>query len=279
MARPRVFGLWTLSKRFSTSFPRWRASWHGRPCFTTTAFESYERPIGSSSVTLRVLPTTSMRSAPGVATEFFSGARIAPSGSPAYWACLARGITVVPLDFRSSPDFVSRVQRAVQAKLLLCGAAVESEALAPALPFIGFQELSRLSSAEDLGTLHADSNDVVQVLFTSGTTGEPKGVVHRHRHLVSTLVPIRSEIAKYRAYARPFQPIRFLDLLPLSHVFGQFNRALHPTRARRFGRLHAGSPPRGDRDDDSAGAHLGAHLRTSLPVEPSIRASPPARLA
>ena len=26
----------------------------------------------------------------------------------------------------------------------------------------------------------------------------------------------------HRLVARPFQPIRFLDLLPLSHVFGQF---------------------------------------------------------
>ncbi len=146
----------------------------------------------------------------------------------AYWACLARGITVVPLDFRSSSDFVSRVQSAVQARLLLCGAAVQSGALARQLPFIPFQELSRLSSADGLGKLHADSNDVVQVLFTSGTTGEPKGVVHRHRHLVSNLVPIGSEIAKYRGYARPFQPIRFLDLLPLSHVFGQFTGLFIP---------------------------------------------------
>src|SRR4029453_14638623 len=28
-------------------------------------------------------------------------------------------------------------------------------------------------------------------------------------------------VAKYKRYARPFQPIRFLNLLPLSHMFGQ----------------------------------------------------------
>ncbi|MGH9389769.1 MAG: AMP-binding protein, partial [Vicinamibacteria bacterium] len=59
-------------------------------------------------------------------------------------------------------------------------------------------------------------------IYTSGTTGEPKGVVHRHRHLAPNLAPIQREIRKYGALARPFQPIRFLDLLPLSHVFGQF---------------------------------------------------------
>ena len=28
-------------------------------------------------------------------------------------------------------------------------------------------------------------------------------------------------MAKYRKYARPFLPLRFLNLLPLSHMFGQ----------------------------------------------------------
>ena len=34
-------------------------------------------------------------------------------------------------------------------------------------------------------------------------------------------MPVEHEIVKYRKYARPFSPIRFLNLLPLSHMFGQ----------------------------------------------------------
>src|SRR5947207_12141642 len=64
-------------------------------------------------------------------------------------------------------------------------------------------------------------DDIVEIVYTSGTTGEPKGVVHRHRNICSNLRPFRNEIAKYRKWARPFQPIRILDLLPLSHMFGQ----------------------------------------------------------
>ena len=67
----------------------------------------------------------------------------------------------------------------------------------------------------------ASRDDVIQIIFTSGATAEPKGVVIRHRNVLANIVPVEREIAKYRRYARPFHPIRFLNLLPLSHMFGQ----------------------------------------------------------
>ena len=88
----------------------------------------------------------------------------------------------------------------------------------------------------------------MQVLYTSGTTDEPKGVVHRHRHICANLDPIAQEIDRYKKWARPFQPIRILNLLPLSHMFGQslgifvpllldasatFMNGLHPGEIRR----------------------------------------------
>src|ERR1043166_5198897 len=50
---------------------------------------------------------------------------------------------------------------------------------------------------------------------------QPKGVVITHRNLLANLQPIEGEIAKYRRYAKPFLPLRILNLLPLSHLFGQ----------------------------------------------------------
>ena len=64
-------------------------------------------------------------------------------------------------------------------------------------------------------------DDITQIMFTSGATGEPKGVVIRHRNVMANIVPVEREVIKYRKYARPFHPIRFLNLLPLSHMFGQ----------------------------------------------------------
>ncbi len=64
-------------------------------------------------------------------------------------------------------------------------------------------------------------DDVVEIIFTSGATAEPKGVIITHRNILANIVPIEREVQKYKRYARPFSPIRFLNLLPLSHMFGQ----------------------------------------------------------
>jgi len=47
------------------------------------------------------------------------------------------------------------------------------------------------------------------------------GVVHRHKNICANLTPIQTEMRKYEKWARPFQPVRILDMLPLSHLFGQ----------------------------------------------------------
>ncbi len=46
-------------------------------------------------------------------------------------------------------------------------------------------------------------------------------MVLTHRNILANIVPIEREIAKYLKYIRLFAPIRFLNLLPLSHMFGQ----------------------------------------------------------
>ncbi len=64
-------------------------------------------------------------------------------------------------------------------------------------------------------------DDIAQIVFTSGATAEPKGVLITHKNLLANIVPVENEVRKYRRYERPFHPIRFLNLLPLSHLFGQ----------------------------------------------------------
>ncbi len=143
-----------------------------------------------------------------------------PEWVAVFWAAVLRRYPLVPVDFRSSKAFVARVQKDVRAKLLIHGSSVAADGVD--ITRIDFETLSGLRSDAPLPLGDAGPEDIVQVLYTSGTTGEPKGVVHRHRHLAPNLAPLRGEIRKYEALARPFQPIRFLDLLPLSHVFGQF---------------------------------------------------------
>src|SRR5271170_195444 len=64
-------------------------------------------------------------------------------------------------------------------------------------------------------------DQTAEIIFTSGATAEPKGVIITHRNILANIVPVENEVKKYLRYSRPFAPIRFLNLLPLSHMFGQ----------------------------------------------------------
>ncbi|MCI0489490.1 MAG: AMP-binding protein [Blastocatellia bacterium] len=145
-----------------------------------------------------------------------------PEWIAAFFGCLLRGAIVVPLDRHSSIEFVSRVQSQVSAKLLLSSDPGKFDLSIPALPLDGLGEIVRSRSDaaypfEDIGP-----NDLVEIIFTSGTTAEPKGVCLTHKNLLANLAPLEREIQKYIRWERPFHPVRFLNLVPLSHVFGQF---------------------------------------------------------
>jgi long-chain acyl-CoA synthetase len=145
-----------------------------------------------------------------------------PEWIACYWGCLLAGVIVVPIDYRSSPDFVSRVRRLVDARVLLLGDDVPEAGRVD----VGGADtwLFRDFSWKSDGSwphVPASRDDIIQIIFTSGATAEPKGVVVRHRNVLANIVPVYREIKKYKKYARPFHPIRFLNLLPLSHMFGQ----------------------------------------------------------
>jgi len=169
-----------------------------------------------------------------------------PEWIACYWGCLIAGIVVVPIDYRSSLEFVQRVSRLVQARVLLAGDDVRHEDVAsdagsngarptnaahagaagrvpldPASPVVWrFSDLDWRADGP-MPDLALSRDDVIQIIFTSGATAEPKGVVIRHRNVLANTVPVEREVMKYRKYARPFHPIRFVNLLPLSHMFGQ----------------------------------------------------------
>lgn len=142
----------------------------------------------------------------------------------AFFGCLLRGAVVVPLDEQSAPDFVHRVQQQVTASLVLCGRD-QHQYFDGKTPTVRFDELSDLISAHSSSVYKPEETqaaDLIEIIFTSGTTAEPKGVCLTHRNLLANLNPLEIEIEKYRRYERIIHPLRFLCLLPLSHVFGQF---------------------------------------------------------
>jgi long-chain acyl-CoA synthetase len=144
-----------------------------------------------------------------------------PEWIVAFWACLLRGIVVVPIDYRASPDFLARVVSIVSARLILVGQDVPPFAAPAGVPAWKLQECSWDDAAAALPEVAITRDDIAEIIFTSGATSEPKGVVITHRNVLANIVPVEGEILKYRKWGTPFFPLRFLNLLPLSHMFGQ----------------------------------------------------------
>ena len=139
----------------------------------------------------------------------------------AFFGCVLRGTVVVPIDKIATPDFASRVALQVGAKLCVCGPHLEFSAT-PTLDLEQLSETIAPRSAEPVDFSNISRDDIVEIVFTSGTTAEPRGVVITHANILANLEPLEREIGKYLKYERIFHPLRFLNLLPLSHVFGQF---------------------------------------------------------
>jgi long-chain acyl-CoA synthetase len=156
----------------------------------------------------------------------------------AFWGCLLRGAVAVPMDNGATPEFAARVASETAVRLIL--ASRDKPVLDPAIPTLKLEDLADTANRPHVIVSHrvpgepsrpiyeslADEpltrNHVAQILFTSGTTAEPRGVVLTHGNFLANLEPLERGIDPYRKYEKWFHPLRFVSLVPLSHVFGQF---------------------------------------------------------
>ena len=144
-----------------------------------------------------------------------------PEWAVVFWGCLLRGAVVVPIDRISTAEFSSRVAQQVNTKLLVYSEILTSDLSIPRLAIDAISEIIAGHSDTPYPSSQLSRQDILEIVFTSGTTAEPRGVVITHGNVLANIEPLEREIKKYLRYERIFHPLRFLNLLPLSHIFGQ----------------------------------------------------------
>jgi len=133
----------------------------------------------------------------------------------AFLSALRLGAILVPLEANYAAEFAQKIAERTRAS----GAIVSSQTLPRAqtlgLPLYEMERLPDL--ARDRGPLDKAAltgDDLAEVVFTSGTTGDPKGAMLTHRNILS------NALAATQIF--PIGPKqRLLSFLPLSHMFEQ----------------------------------------------------------
>ena len=138
-----------------------------------------------------------------------------PEYGIAILAALRVGAIIVPLDVNSTADFVEKIVRRTRASAVFVTAQTKERAGALGLPVHEMEVLpDRARTLVPLPKSDVAPDDLAEVMFTSGTTGEPKGTMLTHRNLLS------SAIAATKIF--PIGPSqRLLSFIPLSHIFEQ----------------------------------------------------------
>ncbi len=213
-------GEWpTLPEMFSISVKRFGS----RPCLT-----DFEGPDGSKNTMTyaqterRVLKLAAWLSGNGVK----KGDRIAVSGKNApewtivFLASLYTGAVICPIDYALHDSEVENLLNTAKPKFLFVDEEkyphfsektfdFKTYSLSPKYPD---QYVYNLFSSEGGILDMPEENDLAAILFTSGTTGKPKGVMLTHKNLVSDCYIAQTRMRLYETDV-------FYALLPIHHAY------------------------------------------------------------
>lgn len=137
-----------------------------------------------------------------------------PEWAAAFCGCVISGVALVPIDARHAPEFIQHVARETEAKVLIrsqfsANPGVEAQTV---LTETLFRKIESAQPVAPDASIQPD--DIVQILYTSGTTGDPKGVVLTQHNQAVNVSDILAHIPVDATY-------HALSVLPLSHALEQ----------------------------------------------------------
>lgn len=155
-----------------------------------------------------------------------------------YFGVLAAGAVAIPLSAMATAPEIDHVLTDADARFLVCAASLldQAEKVADSLGTVlltvgpgpaGTVDLE--SAAQDTAPIEdsaaREPDDVAVVFYTSGTTGEPKGVMLTHRNILYNVERMVATPYTFRS------DDVLLGCLPLTHGFGQICGMLTGFRA------------------------------------------------
>jgi long-chain acyl-CoA synthetase len=145
-----------------------------------------------------------------------------PEWGIAFFATAHRGAVAVPLDVRHTVDFGQKIVAQTEAKLVLASRQTDESARQLGLPVLWVESLvDQARRAEPIPPEPVTPETLAEIVFTSGTTGEPKGAMLSHGNLMFSATTMTGVL--------PFGTRdRLLSVLPLSHLYEQVLGFLAP---------------------------------------------------
>lgn len=136
-----------------------------------------------------------------------------PEWVAALLACSLTGVIAVPLDMKVRPDFVQHVAGETEAK---AGIKSRYMSIESSLPWWDTEDLPHLirQTPPIFNEPEIHGEDILEIVYTSGTTAAPKGVILTNRNIVSNIASLSEVLTCKKEW-------RFLSVLPLSHMFEQ----------------------------------------------------------
>lgn len=143
-----------------------------------------------------------------------------PQWVGSFFAIFLRAGVVIPLNPQSSASFVRTIIDQTGAKVLLKPHFLSFDDIT--IPMVDIDVSPDFALSErPLCPLPVTPDDIAQIVYTSGTTGDPKGVVLSHHNIMANLKAI-SEVFT------PTHGDKTVSVLPLFHMFEQTAGLLAP---------------------------------------------------
>ena len=137
-----------------------------------------------------------------------------PEWGISFLGLLWAGAVVVPADVRTTDELAMKLAAQTRAKLVLASLPTLKAATRLELPALAIESLVDMArDAEPVPRPEIDPDSLAEIVYTSGTTGDPKGVMLTHRNITTNATTLASVV--------PLGPeTRLLSILPLSHMYG-----------------------------------------------------------